>query len=81
MTRRKGPRVTLPEIVRIVSACGAVIAVVRAEVDAAKAAATDGKVTPAIVRRAVLRVLGLPENLPPGPVLDLVQAFADALED
>lgn len=81
MTRRKGPRLTLPEIIRIVGACGAVIAVVRAEVDAAKAATTDGKVTPATIRRAVLRVLGLPEDLPKGPVMDLVEAFADALGD
>lgn len=79
MTRRKGPRLTLPEIIRIVGACGAVIAVVRAEVDAIKA--TDVKVTPATIRRAVLRVLGLPEDLPKGPVMDLVEAFADALED
>lgn len=79
MTRRKGPRLTLPEILRIVGACGAVIAVVRAEVDAIKA--TDVKVTPATIRRAVLRVLGLPETLPTGAVAELVDALADALED
>lgn len=78
MKRRKGPRLTLPEIIRIVGACGALIAVVRAELDAARG---DGKVTLPEVRRAVLRVLGLPDDLPPGPVADLVDAITDALEE
>lgn len=77
---KKGPRLTLPEIIRIVGACGAVIVQVRAEIEAARAA-SDGPVTVDTVRRVVLRVLGLPETLPKGAVAELVDAIADAVED
>jgi len=76
----KGPRLTFPEIVRIVGACGAVIALARTEIDAARKA-SDGPVTADTIRRVVLRVLGLPETLPKGAVAELVDALADALED
>ncbi len=78
--RRKGPRLTLPEIIRIVGACGAVIALARTEIEVARAS-SSGPVTADTIRRVVLRVLGLPETLPKGAVAELVDALSDALED
>ena len=79
MTKTKtGHKIDAGEWIALVSAAARIFPVVRDGVEYARA---DGTVTPEEVRGIVLDVLGLPRELPPGPLGDLVDALAEGLED
>ena len=77
-TTKTGHKIDAGEWVALVSAAAKLFPIVR---DGVESATADGKVTPEEVRGIVLGVLGLPRDLPPGPLGDFVDALVKALED
>lgn len=68
------------EWMAISGAALALLPVARRAVQEVRDAQADW-LTPDEVRGIVLRALGLPETLPPGPVFDLIATIVRALED
>jgi hypothetical protein len=72
------PKIDAVEWIALVTAAAKIFPVVR---DGVTAATADGRVTPDEVRGVALDVLGLPHDLPPGPLGDFVDTLIDALAD